>query len=298
MTTTKPFPMLAAAADLKKVQYPVLGFPKVDGIRAVIHDRQPLSRKLLTLPNQFIQGFFNHGQYQGLDGELTVGAANDPLCIKHSTSGVMSRAGEPDFYFHVFDKWDEKGPYEKRLVKATMKVSAIGSVRVVPMEGRLLEREDDLLAYEASVLSEGFEGLILRDPGGAYKHGRSTVREGGMLKIKRFEDSEAIVLNVIEEQFNGNEAMKDNLGRTKRSSSKANKSGKGRMGTLMVRDIHHGWEFEIGTGFNDADKQWWWEQHTAGKATSLLVKYKYFPVGMQDKPRHPVFLTLRDARDL
>lgn len=298
MTDTKPFPMLAAAADLKRVQYPVLGFPKVDGIRAVIHDKQPLSRKLLTLPNQFIQGFFNHGQYQGLDGELTVGAANDPLCIKHSTSGVMSRAGEPDFYFHVFDKWDEKGSYEKRLAKAAMKVSAIGSVRVVPMMGRLLEREDDLLAYEAGVLNEGFEGLILRDPSGAYKHGRSTVREGGMLKIKRFEDSEAIVLNVVEEQFNGNEAMKDNLGRTKRSSSKANKSGKGRMGTLMVRDIHHGWEFEIGTGFNDSDKQWWWEQHTAGKAANLLVKYKYFPVGMQDKPRHPVFLTLRDARDL
>ncbi|MDH0200693.1 hypothetical protein [Comamonas aquatica] len=27
MTDAKPFPMLAAAADLKKVQYPVLGFP-------------------------------------------------------------------------------------------------------------------------------------------------------------------------------------------------------------------------------------------------------------------------------
>lgn len=296
--TTQPFPMLAAAADLKKVRYPTLGFPKVDGIRAVIHDSRPLSRKLITLPNQFVQGFFSNKEYQGLDGELVVGAANDPLCIKHSTSGVMSRAGEPDFYFHVFDKWDEKGSYEQRLAKATTKVSSIGSTRVVPMIGRLLEREDDLLAYEASVLNEGYEGLILRDPAGAYKHGRSTVREGGMLKLKRFVDSEALVIGVVEEQHNGNAAQKDNLGRTKRSSSKTNKSGKGRAGALVVRDLKHGWEFEVGTGLTDTDKDEWWAWWGGSKRTPRIIKYKYFPVGMQDKPRHPVFLCIRDPRDM
>ena len=296
---TQPFPMLAAAVDLPKVQYPVLGFPKIDGIRAVIHDKRPLSRKLITLPNKFIQGFFSHEHFQGLDGEIVVGAPNDPLCIKHTTSGVMSQNGEPDFTFYVFDKWDARIPsFQDRLIEARMQIERVGAARVVPLEYQVLHREDDLLAYEQAQLDLGYEGIILRSHNGLYKHGRSTVREGGLLKLKRFLDSEAEVLEVIEEQFNGNEAQKDNLGRTKRSSAKAGKSGKGRAGALRVRDIHHGWEFEIGTGMNDNDKAEWWEWHTQGRPTARVVKYKYFPVGMQDRPRHPVYLGWRHPMDM
>ena len=296
---TQPFPMLAAAVELPKVQYPVLGFPKIDGIRAVIHNKQPLSRKLLALPNKFIQGFFSREHYQGLDGEIVVGAPNDPLCIKHTTSGVMRHEGEPDFMFYVFDKWDMLGyGFEDRLVRATMVVAGIGSPRVKVLLPQWLRREDDLLAYEQAQLDLGYEGIILRSPNGAYKHGRSTVREGGLLKLKRFLDSEAEVLEVIEEQFNGNEAQKDNLGRTKRSSAKGGKVGKGRAGALRVRDLNTGVEFEVGTGMNDNDKAEWWEWHTQGRPTARVVKYKYFPVGMQDRPRHPVYLGWRHPMDM
>lgn len=291
--------MLAAAADLKKIQYPVLGFPKIDGIRAVVHDKKPLSRKLITLPNKFIQGFFSHDHFQGLDGELVVGAPNDPLCIKHTTSGVMSVEGAPDFTFYVFDKWDSPLNYVGRFHAARQITEGIGSARVVPLTPRVIEREKDLLAYEAQQLEAGYEGIILRDPDGAYKHGRSTVREGGLLKLKRFQDSEAEVLEVIEEQFNGNEAQRDNLGRTKRSSAKAGKVGKGRAGALRVRDIHHGWEFEIGTGLTDVDKAEWWAWWQLGSTRpARLVKYKYFPIGMQERPRHPVYLSWRHPADM
>lgn len=295
----QPFPMLAAAADLKKIQYPVLGFPKIDGIRAVIHDKRPLSRKLITLPNKFIQGFFSHDHFQGLDGELVVGAPNDPLCIKHTTSGVMSHEGEPDFTFFVFDKWDHNDGYTLRLSEAHYQTQQIRSRRVRHLAGTYIDREDDLLAYEAAQLDAGYEGIILRSPDGLYKHGRSTVREGGLLKLKRFLDSEALVLEVIEEQFNGNEAQKDNLGRTKRSSAKAGKVGKGRAGALRVRDIHHGWEFEIGTGLTDADKAEWWAWWQLGSTRpTRYVKYKFFPVGMQERPRHPVYLSWRHPIDV
>lgn len=292
--------MLAAAADLKKIQYPVLGFPKIDGIRAVVHDKKPLSRKLITLPNKFIQGFFSHDHFQGLDGELVVGAPNDPLCIKHTTSGVMSVEGAPDFTFYVFDKWDEiHAGYGRRFAKADHVVRSIGSVRLRVLEYEILRNESALLDYEAAQLNAGYEGIILRDPDGAYKHGRSTVREGGLLKLKRFQDSEAEVLEVIEEQFNGNEAQRDNLGRTKRSSAKAGKVGKGRAGALRVRDIHHGWEFEIGTGLTDVDKAEWWAWWQLGSTRpARLVKYKYFPIGMQERPRHPVYLSWRHPADM
>ena len=291
--------MLAAAADLKKIQYPVLGFPKIDGIRAVIHRKQALSRKLIALPNQFIQGFFNHDRFQGLDGELVVGSPTDPLCIKHSTSGVMSRDGEPDFTFYVFDKWDHNDGYTLRLSEAHYQTQQIRSRRVRHLAGTYIDREDDLLAYEAAQLELGYEGIILRDPHGAYKHGRSTVREGGLLKLKRFQDSEARVLEVIEEQFNGNEAQKDNLGRTKRSSAKAGKVGKGRAGALRVKDLRTGIVFEVGTGMTDADKEeWWvWWNLPESQRPRRIVKYKFFAVGMQERPRHPVYLSWRHPMD-
>lgn len=296
----QPFPMLAAAADLKKIQYPVLGFPKIDGIRAVIHRKQALSRKLIALPNQFIQGFFSHEHYQGLDGELVVGAPNDPLCIKHTTSGIMSRDGAPDFTFYVFDKWDSSyDQYTERFASAKVQVREAGASRVKLLTARRIEREDDLLAYEAAQLELGYEGIILRSHDGAYKHGRSTVREGGLLKLKRFQDSEALVLEVIEEQFNGNEAQKDNLGRTKRSSAKAGKVGKDRAGALHVRDLKTGVEFEVGTGLTDADKAEWWAWWQLGSnRPGRLVKYKFFPVGMQERPRHPVYLSWRHPIDV
>lgn len=294
---TKPFPMLAAAADLSKIQYPVLGFPKIDGIRAVIHEGQALSRKLLPLPNQYIQGFLSLPHWQGLDGELVVGAPNDPLCIKHSTSGVMSRLGVPDFTFYVFDKWDASArAYQDRFIEARMQIPESANARVIALSYKTLFREDDLLAYEAEQLDLGYEGIILRSHDGIYKHGRSTVREGGLLKLKRFLDSEAEVLEVIEEQFNGNEAQRDNLGRTKRSSAKAGKTGKGRAGALRVRDIRRGWEFEIGTGLTDADKAEWWRWKTS-MYPPRLVKYRYFPIGMQERPRHPVYVSWRHPMD-
>jgi len=299
--TEQPFPMLAAAADLSKIRYPVLGFPKIDGIRAVIHDGQALSRKLIALPNQFIQGFFSNAHYQGLDGELVIGRPTDPLCIKHSTSGVMSRDGVPDFTLYVFDRWNIGGsPYAERLRSAVVQCRSIGSKRVKALVAKTITCEDDLLEYEALQLDLGYEGIILRDPLAPYKHGRSTAREGGMLKLKRFSDSEALVIGIVEEQANGNEAQKDNLGRTKRSTAKAGKTGKGCAGALIVRDIHHGWEFEIGTGLTAADRSEWWSWHQAQgvEKQPRIVKYKYFPVGMQNRPRHPVFLSLRDSRDL
>ena len=295
---TQPFPMLAAPADIPKLRYPLLGFPKIDGIRAVCHQQQALSRKLIALPNRYVQGFFSHDHFQGLDGELVVGRPNDPLCIKHTTSGVMSRGGEPDFTYYVFDKWDSASGYAERSEEAAKIVRKIGSKALVHLPSVLLNNEQELLKFEAEQLELGYEGIILRDPNGPYKHGRSTMREGGLLKLKRFDDSEAQVIAVVEEQFNGNEAQKDNLGRTKRSSAKAGKSGKGRAGTLIARDIHHGWDVDIGSGLDDADKAEWWAWWQDPARSPRLVKYKYFAVGMQERPRHPVYIAWRHPSDV
>lgn len=298
-------PMLASPADFKILQYPLFASPKLDGIRAVVLDSKLVSRKLLHIPNKHIFNTLSQTVLNGLDGELIVGPPTAEDVYRVTNSAVMSHQGEPEFTYHVFDLHDYVGRFTTRLAMIKERVDEFNSAarqverrllgearcKIVLHEHMHINDEEELLAYEAQCISEGYEGLILRSGMGLYKHGRSTAREQYMLKVKRFEDSEAEVLGIVEEMFNGNEAEKDNLGRTKRSKAKAGLVGKGTMGALQVRDIKTGVEFEIGSGFTAADRA---KDDWIGK----LVKYKFFPVGVKDKPRHPVYLGLRDARDL
>ena len=43
-------------------------------------------------------------------------------------------------------------------------------------------------------LNAGYEGLMLRDPNGIYKFGRSSVKENILLKVKEFMDDEAEII--------------------------------------------------------------------------------------------------------
>jgi DNA ligase-1 len=158
-----------------------------------------------------------------------------------------------------------------------------------------ISNEDELLDHEQRRLSAGYEGLILRSISGGYKFGRSTVREGIMLKLKRFTDEEAVVVDFEEQMHNGNEATVDNLGRTKRSSHKANKVGKGTLGKLVCESERYSDLFRIGTGFTDAQRQQIWDYRHTYKGK--LVKFKHQPYGQKDAPRTPVFLGWRDKRD-
>lgn len=284
-------PMLASPADLKSLRFPLLGSPKLDGIRAAKHRGQLLSRTLKQIPNLHIQKAAQ-GWGDGLDGELIVGSPTDPDVYRNTVSGVMSITGAPNFTYWIFDIHERDSRYADILHELQLHSTSHASISVLPQQ--VLSSIDDVLEYESARVDEGYEGVILRDPGAPYKFGRSTAKEGYLLKLKRFEDSEAEILSVIEEMHNGNEATINELGRTKRSSHQANKTGKGRMGALLVRDIKTGVEFQIGTGFDDSDKEWFWNSNVRGR----LIKYKHFPIGAKDKPRHPVYLGLRDRRDV
>lgn len=300
-------PMLASPADFSILKYPLFASPKLDGIRAVVLNGKLVSRKLLNIPNKHIFSQLSRPEFDGLDGELIVGSPTADDVYRVTNSAVMSHDGTPDVTFHVFDAHDACEIFSNRLaylrrllpqmqdsnhirgLKAAMR--GHGCVNLVVHEHVHINDEDALLEYEAEQTALGYEGLILRSGMGLYKHGRSTAREQYMLKVKRFEDSEAIVLGIVEEMHNGNAAETDNLGRTKRSKAKAGLTGKGTMGALAVRDIHTGVEFEIGTGFTAADRarmDW----------VNKIVKYKFFPVGVKDKPRHPVYLGERHAGDM
>jgi DNA ligase-1 len=303
-------PMLATDAVADKIRYPVLASVKVDGVRAVIRDGVAYSRTLKPIPNQFIQQWVKDsaGNLDGLDGELVVGEENAKDVMQKTMSGVMRKEGEPDFKFMVFDMWNFAGsPYNRRAtalegrVKLAKYVLGYRGTRLVRLQQFQVNNSQELDAFEARALGSGFEGVMIRDPTGLYKYGRSTVKEGDLLKVKRFVDSEAEVIGYEERMHNANEATRDELGRTKRSTAKSGLVPAGDLGALVVRDLATGVVFNIGTGFTADQRKLMWSE--TGRAQEALIgkiaKYKSFAAsGVKEAPRFPVFLGFRDAIDI
>jgi DNA ligase-1 len=286
-------PMLAATVDdVSKLKFPLYASPKLDGVRAIVWNGKLLSRTLKPIPNPHVNKMFGRDALSCLDGELILG---DPTAddVYRQTVGAVSREyGEPKVSFYVFDYVDT-GCFEERQKEMTKRV--VGDL-VKIVDQTFVEDADALAEYELECLEAGYEGVMLRSPHGVYKHGRSTVREQGMMKLKQFADSEAVILDIEEEMENTNEAKKNALGRTERSTKQDGLVGKGRAGTLCVRDVHSGVEFRIGTGLDDKDKAFFWKKRK--KVVGQIVKYKSFLIGVKDKPRFPVYLGPREEWDL
>lgn len=279
-------PMLAGKCDPLLLDFPVLASPKLDGIRAFVLAGRLQSRKLIEIPNNDLKKLLSWEAYEGLDGELVVGPPTAKNVFNITTRDVMTHDGQSAAVFHVFDDFTSPYPFEDRLRSARDRIGPLGK-RATLVKHQLIHSIGELDDFEESMLALGYEGIMVRDPKGPYKYGRSTTKEGFLLKLKRFEDSEAVVIGVEEEMHNTNEALSDNLGHTKRSKVRSGLIGKGTMGALVVRDVNSGVEFNIGSGFSASDRK---RTDWVGK----VVKYKYFPVGTLHKPRHPVFIGIRE----
>lgn len=282
-------PMLASPVDLDKLKYPVLASPKLDGVRAIVKEGVVLSRSLKPIPNEYVQTLFSG--YEHFDGELIVGEPTSKTCYTDTVSGVMRVTGKPDVRFFVFDHVEV--PHNRYSARRPQKARRNFQAGVVELEQHVIHDEAQLLALESKYLELGYEGLILRDPDAPYKFGRSTAKEGYLLKLKRFTDAEFEVVGLEERQHNGNEATTNELGRTKRSSHKAGKTGRGDLGALVLK--HPAGTFNCGTGFDDALRAEIWANQS--QYIGRLAKVKFFAIGMKELPRHPVFLGWRDKRD-
>ena len=304
-------PMLSGkVTNLKKIKYPVWVSPKLDGVRALVLPGVGLvSRTLKPIPNKHTRELFKH--LVGCDGELIVGEATDPDVFNKTTSAVMTEEGTPDVKFIIFDYFtepdrpylpvpsdddkvrdsriDRLGPFLRSLPKDNKE-------NVLVLAQKLLYDTPCVLYEEGTYLLQGFEGLMLRSTEGKYKFGRSTEKEQYLLKLKRFEDSEAVVLGTKEQLANNNLQTVDNLGHKVRSSHKENLVPAGMLGTLLVKDIKTDVEFEVGTGFTDEQRKLLWKERDT--LPGKIVKYKYQKIGVKVRPRFPVFLGFRDVMDI
>lgn len=288
-------PMLAASAtDLSSIKYPVLVSPKLDGIRCLIDGGVAYSRSLKHIPNLQVQLWArDHADVlQGLDGELIVGR-HDGDVFRRTTSGVMSVFGNPPFEFFAFDRHDMgKAHYVDRF--QWLKEKHRHTPRVSVLVHHTAVNEEELLRYESEWVKQGYEGLMVNSLAGIYKNGRSTEKEGTLLKVKRFTDAEATVIGFEERMHNDNVATVNELGQTERSTVRAGLRPAGDLGSLVVQ--FGDTTFNIGSGFTAHDRLNLWV--IRDRLIGMTVKYKYFEQGGYDRPRHPIFIGFRAEEDV
>lgn len=281
-------PLLATKAEFDKIQYPVLATPKLDGIRCLMVDGVAMSRSMKPIPNQYVQEQLKG--LHGLDGELMVNGDFNQV-----QSGIMKKTGEPDFTFHVFDCFTADCSYFARIEDMEW-FGHDNHHRIKLLHPIAIQNEEQLLAYLDECLEAGYEGVMIRDPKGKYKFGRSTVREGILLKIKKFFDDEAELLEIIEAQHNLNEQDYDELGYSKRSSCKENLVPAGTAGSMVVKWNNKEFRVGFGPGFTDEKKQWIWDNRIS--LLGELVKFSYQELSKDGIPRFGKMLEIRHPDDL
>ena len=287
-------PLLACEVPLEQVRLPVYVSTKLDGIRCVIIDGVAYSRSLKPIRNKYIQSIIGNEKYNGFDGELVVGNIYDKDVFQKTTSGVMSEKGEPNFVFYVFDDFTHPtSPYSERADKMRDKVDTLTD-HIKFLGQKLIHTVDDIKLVLGKEQSLGGEGLILRNPDGDYKFGRSTPKQQLSIKVKFFEQDEFVVIGFTERMHNTNQAKINELGLQERSSHKDNLIPMNTLGSLILK--YGDDSFQMGTGFTDEQRQEIWDNRD--KYLGKLTSVRYMSVGLKDKPRVPSFIGLRDKDDM
>lgn len=294
---TKFKPLLAATIEsdenLAKLPHGILGSPKIDGIRCLIHpELGPVTRSLKPIANRHIRKVLSDPMFSWFDGEITAGASNIPF--QQTASAVMSHGGEPHFKYHVFDSFSlPANTYAQRLEQIRYAIGTMqddGFVHVSLVEQRPLSGLDEILEYEKRCLEQGYEGIMLRHPNSPYKFGRSTLLQQHLMKLKRFLDDEATIIGFEPLERNTNVQTRNALGLAERSSHKAGKIADNLLGALQVQ--HHSFGvFSIGSGFDVALREEIWNNQE--KYLGREVTFKYQLVGILNAPRFPIFRHFR-----
>lgn len=311
--------MLASDFEESKLRFPLGAQPKIDGVRGANLTGKLLARSLKEIRNRHTFRFFSRSYFAGFDGELAAEHECHPDLCRLTTSATSSIEGQPFVLWWLFDYVTvdtQNLPYYERYKALANRLAELtadpiyqpyaGHLRIMPMV--MCNSLEQLLAYEEECLEAGYEGVCVRDLKGMHKKGRSTVREGGLLRIKRFIEDEAIVTGIIEGERNENDAQINELGKTFRSTHQENMIPNGMVGNIQAvacKDVFDGKKQVIGKGQlltispgnmpHDQRKMYFENRHLLVGKT---IKYKFFPKGIKEKPRFPTFVTIRDSTDM
>ena len=298
--------LMFAATPVNKhpIRFPVAASYKLDGNRAACYSGRTWTRSSKEVPNTYAHKLLS--RWEGLDGEFILGSPTDELVFNRTDSAFRTGYGEPDFTYYAFDLVDQPDLTfvqryavlkERAAYYNAEEVKAGRRARIVVLEQRIINSMEELLEFYQEALNAGYEGLILKRLDAKYKHGKATPLSQEQVKLKPHEDSEAQVEGFEEQKTNNNIPFLNEMGLQTRSTHAENMVLAGTLGKLLVRDIYTGVRFKLSCGkMSHADRLKVWrnrEQYLRAIAT-----YRFFPIGVLDKPRMNRFYRWRDLVDI
>jgi DNA ligase-1 len=196
-----------------------------------------------------------------LDGELWLGRGRF-----EALSGAVRRQQPDDaewrqIRYMVFELPEAPGSFMQRAARLETLARAAAWPQLVAVAQDPVADRAALRARLKAVVDGGGEGLVLHRADAPYRTGRNS----GLLKLKPLLDAEAVVVAHLP-------------GRGKHT---------GRLGALRVR-TPDGTEFQIGTGFSDA-------QRLQPPRIGALITYTYRGVTAGEVPRFASFLRVREV---
>ncbi len=306
-------PTLACDVDINNLDmlpYPLAALIKYDGVR-VISKGGNYGRSLKLHKNPYLQSHLYRPEYEGFDSEGIVGDPEAPNCISVSSGGFSrqkdnkkdpSKVIAVDAKLYVFDDFSFPGTYEERHAAASKRVAELLAADpthpLVMVPYVIINDAAELLAFEETIIGV-HEGVILRTLNASYQMGRCSAKKPNYLRLKRFEEREAVITRVEEGQTNKNAAKQDALGHTERSTHQANMVPNGMIGCLYGNDTKTGVETKMAPGrMTNLEAKLWLEDQSL--IVGQTVKYKIFPkgTGAFSKPRFPTFQCIRSPEDM
>ena len=195
-----PEPMLAIKWDEKRIKFPCMVQPKLDGVRCIIFKDEDgihlRSRRGKDLEIPHIKKFVSeHEDLLPLDGELY---NHGDLSFQGIISAVKRLSSKTDkINLVVYDKPVENVPnYDRQFKLLNRDKKKVGNNDPIKfLETIIAKNLEEIYQYHDKCVKEGYEGVIIRNFDGLYEMG---YRSNNLIKYKKFYDEEFPIIDVVE----------------------------------------------------------------------------------------------------
>jgi DNA ligase 1 len=259
---------------LKKWNPPYLVQPKLDGERCRYVPFDGGSFLLSSQENPFfsiphIKDFLDslHLNIE-LDGELYCHGMPFEEIVSRASREVNIHADYKDLEYHVFDIVRPEPQYKRLDLIQVISDTIHQPCPIKFVSIYVCNSLDDIMKRYDQFLDEGYEGIIVREWNGLYVPKRST----SIMKFKPKKQDEYEIVGYTQEVSIHGEP-KQSLG-------------------AFICQGDDGTTFNVGTGFDKVDREFFWSQADYYIGKTCVVKYQHLTHG-NGVPRFPVFVEVK-----
>jgi len=287
--------------DSPHIEYPLLGSPKLDGMR------------IKVMPD----GLFSRTHKKQCDRlhlhfrRIVDAAKREDLvfdCELWSTqlafNEIMTKKNLIRCQLYVFDmmtaaEWygGTERPFMERFDEYTRWCNKLNWWRVKALDQTLIRNESELRELFGMCVDANLEGIVVRPAFSCYKHGRCTVNEGLMFKWKQWDtvDAKIVGYKLGTRMIEDAPRRQNPLGFLEYVSSQEFREQTDRISTMEV-ELESGIRFYA--GWSQSTLLEWPKTHEefTKKYLGKMVEVRYH-YGSKDKPRTPAILRLRPDKD-